>query len=285
MRRIDSEPCDPSTAGAQSMSKLEAENARAREAWDTNARFWDERMADGNDFFNSLVWPSVERLLCPQPDEVLLDVACGNGITSRRLARAGANVVAFDFSEEMIRLAVERRGRDQVDYRVLDATDADALRALGPGRFDGALCNMALMDLADIRPLLQALASLLRPTGRFVFSVLHPCFNNPTTVQMGELQDCAGSIVTTYSVKVSRYLTPYTQAGLAIHGQPVPHPYFHRPLGLLFGECFEAGLVLDALEERGFPPENTGGSTPLSWNGRFSEIPPVLIGRMRRRAG
>jgi 2-polyprenyl-3-methyl-5-hydroxy-6-metoxy-1,4-benzoquinol methylase len=267
------------------MSSLEADNVRAREAWDTNARFWDERMADGNDFFNSLVWPSVEKLLRPQPGEVMLDVACGNGLTSRRLARAGASVLAFDFSEEMIRVAMQRGSRDRVDYRVLDATDVDALRGLGPGRFDGALCNMALMDLADTRPLMHALASLLRSAGRFVFSVLHPCFNNPAVVQMGELQDCAGAIVTTYSVKISRYLTPYTQVGLAMHGQPVPHPYFHRPLGVLLREGFEAGLVLDALEERSFPPENAGGSTPLSWNGRFSEIPPVLVGRMRRYAG
>ena len=267
------------------MSKLEAENVRARDAWDTNARFWDERMADGNDFFNSLVWPSVEELLRPQPREVLLDVACGNGVTSRRLAEAGASVLAFDFSEEMIRVAMERRRGDQVDYRVVDATDADALRALGSGRFDGALCNMALMDLADTRPLMNALTSLLRPTGRFVFSVLHPCFNNPAVVQMGELQDCAGAIVTTYSVKISRYLTPYTQVGLAMHGQPVPHPYFHRPLGMLLTEGFDAGLVLDALEERAFPSENTDGSTPLSWNGRFSEIPPVLVGRMKLKPG
>ena len=151
------------------MSKLQAENVRAREAWDTNARFWDERMADGNDFFNSLVWPSVEKLLRPQPREVLLDVACGNGVTSRRLAQAGASVVAFDFSDEMIRVALERGSGDQLHYRVVDATDADALRGLGPGRFDGALCNMALMDLADTRPLMNALALLLRPTGRFVF--------------------------------------------------------------------------------------------------------------------
>ncbi len=101
---------------------------------------------------------------------------------------------------------------------------------------------------------------------------------------MGELQDDAGTMITTYSVKIPRYLRPYTQVGLAMQEQPVPHPYFHRPLGMLLTEGFDAGLVLDTLEERAFPAENTGGSTPLSWNGRFSEIPPVLVGRMRRPA-
>jgi 2-polyprenyl-3-methyl-5-hydroxy-6-metoxy-1,4-benzoquinol methylase len=265
------------------MSNSSSDNIRAHEAWDSNARFWDERMADGNDFFISLVWPSVEKLLSPLLGEKLLDIACGNGLTSRRLAHAGAAVVAFDFSEEMIGAARTRPSDGQIDYRVIDATDEDALRALGSSTFDGALCNMALMDMADIRPLMNALASLLRPGGRFVFSLLHPCFNNPSIVQMGELQDREGEFVTTYSVKVSRYLTPYTQVGLAMHGQPVPHPYFHRPLGMLLQQMFDAGFTLDALEERAFPPENYGGSTPFSWGGQFSEIPPVLVCRLGPR--
>src|SRR5262245_60759857 len=124
------------------MTNSSSENIRAREAWDMNARFWDERMADGNDFFISLIWPSVEKLLRPLPGEEFLDIACGNGLTSRRLAHLGASVVAFDFSEEMIRVAKTRPGDGQIDYRVIDATDADALRGLGSRTFDGALCNI-----------------------------------------------------------------------------------------------------------------------------------------------
>jgi SAM-dependent methyltransferase len=193
-------------------------------------------------------------------------------------------VTAFDFSEAMVDLARKRGAPCDIDYRIIDATVREALLDLGNVAFDGALCNMALMDIADIDPLMSALASLIRPDGRFVFSILHPCFNNPATIQIGELEDRTGALVTTYSVKISRYLTPFSQAGLAMHEQPVPHLYFHRPLSALFAPAFRAGLVLDALEERAFPPEYTGGSTPLAWNGRFSEIPAALVARMRRRA-
>ncbi len=266
------------------MSKTEDENSQAQQAWNTNAEFWDQRMAEGNDFFNILVWPAVEKLLRPSAGDRLLDVACGNGVTSRRLANAKASVTAFDFSEAMIKLAGSRTrdGQPDIDYRVIDATEREALLELGVGCFDGALCNMALMDMAHIEPIMNALASLLRPNGRFVFSVLHPCFNNPATVQMGELEDREGTLVTTYSVKISRYQTPFTQVGLAMQDQPVPHLYFHRPLSALLAPAFDAGLVLDAIEERAFPPENIGGSTPLSWNGRFSEIPAALVGRLRK---
>jgi len=266
------------------MSLIEDQNTQARSAWDRNAEFWDERMGDGNDFFNILLWPAVERLLKPQPGERILDVACGNGLTSRRVANAKARVTAFDVSPAMIAIAAGHPAGLNIDYRVVDATDRAALLGLGAGAFDGALCNMALMDMADIEPLMTALAVLLKPGGRFVFSVLHPCFNNPAMVQMGELEDRNGTLVTTYSVKIARYKTPFTQVGLAMHGQPVPHPYFHRPLSLLLAPALSAGLVLDGFEEQAFPPDNSNGSAPLSWNGRFSEIPAALIVRLRRTA-
>lgn len=264
------------------MSQNEDANSNVLQAWNTNAEFWDQRMAEGNDFFNMLVWPAVEKLLRPAAGERLLDVACGNGLTSRRLAHAGARVTAFDFSETMIQLAKKRGNLANIDYRVIDVTNRKALLELGVAAFDGALCNMALMDVAEIDPLMTTMASLLRPGGRFVFSVLHPCFNNPATIQMGELEDRAGNFVTTYSVKISRYLTPYSQVGLAMHEQPVPHLYFHRPLSVLLGPALEAGLAMDAIEERSFPSQQLHGVSPFSWNGHFSEIPAALIVRLRR---
>jgi len=257
-------------------------NAAAREAWDRNASFWDECMDDGNDFVELLIWPPTERFLEIGVGDRILDVACGNGLSSRKLAGLGAKVVAIDFSEEMIDRARSRAEPGEgVEYIVLDATEEDALADLGRGSFQAVLCNMALFDMAEIAPLFRAVPSLLCRGGRFVFSVLHPCFNNPGVVQMGELEDRMGEFVTTHSVKISRYLTPFVQPGLAMSGQPMPHPYFHRSLADLIGEGLRAGLVLDALEERAFPPTYAGSSDALSWSGKFSEIPPILVCRMR----
>lgn len=267
------------------MAPAKDEKRWAREAWDANAAEWDRQMGEGNHFVEVLIWPATLRLLAPRDGERILDACCGNGLTSRRLAKEGTTVVAFDFSEEMIRIARERSGEvEEIDYHVLDGTDRDALLALGEGTFDAALCNMALMDLADLPALFESVARLLRPGGRFVFSTVHPCFNNPSVIQGGEIEDREGRFVTTYSVKVSRYLTPYTQAGLAIHGQPEAHPYFHRPLQTILGDAFAAGFVVDALEERAFPPGHECGTTPFSWSGHFSEIPPVLLVRLRHAA-
>jgi len=254
----------------------------SREAWDANAEVWDARMGDeGNDFFNVLCWPAISSFLDARPGQHILDIACGNGLTSRRLAFLGANVTAFDFSNELIRLASARPNRDsRIIYHIIDATDESALLALGDHSFDSALCNMALFDMADLEPLFRALPKLLKPNGVFVFSLTHPAFNNASTVHVLEEVDDEGEIKTIYSVKTSRYMTPYHAKGLALRNQPKPQIYFERPLQYYLNLGFQNGFVLDAFSERAFPPEHPQDS-PLGWGGKFSEIPPALVARLR----
>ncbi len=83
-----------------------------------------------------------------------------------------------------------------------------------------------------------------------------------------------------YSVKISRYMTPYHARGLALRNQPKAQLYFERPLQYYLNTGFENGFVLDGFAERAFPPGHPSPH-PLSWGGQFSEIPPVLVARMR----
>jgi 2-polyprenyl-3-methyl-5-hydroxy-6-metoxy-1,4-benzoquinol methylase len=254
-----------------------------RDAWEANAGVWDERMGDeGNDFFNILCWPSIATLLDPRSGQHILDIACGNGLTSRRLAALGARVTAFDFSASLIERAKARSAnlQSQISYRVIDATDEQELLSIGEHRFDSALSNMALFDIADIEPLFRALPRLLKPGGTFVFSLMHPAFNNASSVHIMEEFD-VGEIKTVYSVKISRYMSTYHAKGLALRDQPKPQMYFQRPLQYYLNLGFQNGFVLDGFEERSFPPDHPQNS-PLGWGGKFSEIPPVLIARFRR---
>lgn len=255
-----------------------------RDAWEANAEVWDTRMGDnGNDFFNILCWPVLAALLDPQPGQRLLDIACGNGLTSRRLAALGAQVTAFDFSTNLIEKAKARSTNYQslITYHVIDATDEQQLLALGQQSFDAALSNMALFDMADIETLFRILPKLLKSGGIFVFSITHPAFNSASSMHvMEEFDD--GEIRTIYSVKISRYMSHYHAKGLALLNQPQPQMYFERPLHYYLNLGFQNGFVLDGFEERAFPPEHPQTS-PLGWGGRFSEIPPVLVARFRKQ--
>ncbi|MDQ3702365.1 MAG: class I SAM-dependent methyltransferase [Chloroflexota bacterium] len=250
--------------------------------WDLKADHWDQRMGEGNRFHRLLVGPAAERLLGVQQDELVLDVACGNGAFSRRLAALGARVVATDFSARFLELARARTAQhaDRIEYRQVDATDEAQLLALGEQRFDAAVCNMALQDMVVVEPLFRALKRLLKPSGRFVFALPHPAFNYPGGTRFAlEEEDRDGSNVETYYVKVSNYLDVPPVKGAGMAGEPAPHYYFHRTLSQLFGACFSAGFVLDGLEEPAFGLDEQG-SRPLGW-ANFKAIPPVLAARLR----
>ncbi len=246
--------------------------------WNANAAFWDQRMGhEGNDYQRLLVGPAQERLLGLKPGETVLDVACGNGVFSRRMADLGCQVVACDVAPRMIELARARSGAyaGRIEYLVCDATDEQALLALGEGRFDAAVCSMAMMDMPEIRPLLSALARLIKPDGRVAFSVVHPCFNLNAAARVTERSAEGNRVVDRHFLKVpASYITPSTAMGIATAGQPELQYYFDRPLSLLLGTCFEAGFVVDGLEEPVFPPED-------GEHGLWTQIPPILAVRLR----
>ncbi len=262
---------------------IESLNSSTQDAWNRNAEFWDERMGEGNQFQRILIGPATERLLKVQPAELVLELACGNGVFARRLAQLGAKVIATDFSENLLEQARKRTSGygNSIEYRYIDATNEEQLLALGERRFDAAVCNMAIMDIASIESMMSALSRLLKINGRFGLSVMHPCFNNPK-VKLGlEKEDRDGEIVTEYFVKSAKYADIPPQKGLAMIGQPVPHYYFHRPLNVLFNTCFQAGFVLDGLEEPTFGSEDFNVPA-FSWT-NIKDIPPVLVARMRLR--
>lgn len=256
-------------------------NLQVRAAWDTNAAFWDERMGEGNAFQLHLVAPSVLTLLELKQDERVLEIACGNGQFARKLTSLGARVVATDFSPPMIERARAHTEafNDQVDYRVVDATNEDELRALGEHQFDAVVCNMAIMDMLDIAPLFNAIPHLLKPRGRFVFATMHPCFNSNNPMFVGEMKEENGTVTESYALKLTRYLESKTYQGLAMFGQPAVQFYFHRPLNELLGQAFQAGLVMDGLLEPRLPHDQTSPRWS-SWL-NFHEFPPVLAGRLR----
>lgn len=273
----------------QESTRLERADLReeVRRIWDDQAEWWDDRIGDGNDFQRELVEPATERLIGDVAGATILDVACGGGRMGRRMAELGAHVVGIDVSERFIRRARERAAHlaGRLEYHVVDATDRQALPALGQGRFDGAVATMALMDMAEIEPLFGALPALLRPGGWFVFTLMHPCFEAPGMVRFAEQAEVEGRIETRVGVQVTRYLTPEAYWGIGILGQQRTHYYFHRPLHVLLGAGFRNGFVVDALEEPAFAPaEDPAGHCGAHWY-RLPEIPRVLAVRMRLADG
>ena len=269
---------DDKPASEGRVSQLAEDNRRI---WEANARWWDDRIGDGNDFQMVLIEPATERLLDVVTGDTILDAACGAGRFARRMAELGARVVAFDQSEEFIARARERTPSDAaVEYHVVDTANAESVLSPGFKRFNKAVCTMAIMDMPEIGLLFSLISRVLTPGGAFVFSVTHhvsipqPSSASPRATTNKE----AGALLAP-GVKVSSYLSPSARKTEGITGQPEPQWVFHRSLSALFGFGFEAGFVVDGIEE----PRLPGSDQPeagVHWH-HMPDIPPIMVVRMK----
>jgi len=118
-------------------------------------------------------WPPKPVALLPPHvrGQRVVDLACGYGVASRYLADRGAVVTGVDLSAEMLRHA-SARGSD-VRYVHGDITGTDWWDG---EPFDGALSNMALMDVDDLDGALETAAAVIRARGWFSLAIVHPCF-------------------------------------------------------------------------------------------------------------
>ena len=91
----------------------------------------------------------------------VLEVGCGHGALTRRVARRARSVLALDLSPEMIRIArAHSAEQSNIDYRVADVTATD----LPASTFDVVL-SVATVHHVPLAPTVARLAAAVRPGG------------------------------------------------------------------------------------------------------------------------
>ena len=98
-------------------------------------------------------------LLAPQPGERILDLGCGDGVLTEKIAAAGATVVAGEAAPDMV-AAAKARG---LDARVIPGQSLDFDR-----EFDAVFSNAALHWMRPPEAVLAGVARALKPGGRLV---------------------------------------------------------------------------------------------------------------------
>lgn len=145
--------------------------------------------------------------------------------------------------------------------------------------FPNTPMKIAGSDMPEIGPLFATLSRMLIPGAAFVFSVTHPCFHSPAIERFTEIcEEQTGRHVIRSGVKVSSYLSPFARKTEGIVGRPEPQWFFHRPLRTLFRFGFEAGFVVDGIEEPQFAEHTPRAG--VRWHD-MPDIPPIMVVRMR----
>lgn len=121
---------------------------------------WDPKQYGEQGAFVHQLAGGVFEWLAAKAEERILDVGCGDGQLSVRIAAAGARVVGLDASQEM---AAAARGRG------IEVVEASAERMpLEDRSFDAVFSNAALHWVRDQDAMMGEVHRVLKPGGRFV---------------------------------------------------------------------------------------------------------------------
>ncbi len=137
---------------------------------------WDKAVGDYEAGWRAQLEPAQSLMLdmaALRPGERVLDVACGTGLVSFRIADAvgkdGA-VVGTDISGEMVEAARRLAAERNVGNARFERCDAEDLR-LDDEPFDAALCGLGLMYVPNPVKALEEMGRLLKPGGRTAAAV------------------------------------------------------------------------------------------------------------------
>lgn len=237
-------------------------------SWSDIAEWYDELLQSGSGPHQTALH-CLDRLIPDVDGFDVIDVACGQGIASRHLAGLGARVVGVDSSEAMIDLA-RRHGTPKgpgIRYLV---DDAQALSRLEGSTFDGAVCQLGLMDIEDLDATLAAINRVLKPEGWFAFVISHPCFLGPDAYRT-ETPAGPGLAITGYFKE--RFWRSTNPQGVRRAGT------YHRTLSTYINALSNASFRIEVADEP-YPNQLLAEQHPVN-----SNIPILFAARVRSISG
>jgi trans-aconitate methyltransferase len=215
----------------------------------SSVQTWDPASYAQNARFVSDLGSAVLELLAPRRGERILDLGCGDGVLTKRLADLGCDVVAVDSSAPQIE-AARTLG---LDARVV------AAEALPFDReFDAVFSNAVLHWIKRADPMIAGVHRALKPGGRFVAECGgHGCVDTIRTalVQALDRRGLDGEArVPWYFPTPGDYATRLEGAGFRVDNIaliPRPTPLPGDVIGWLetFAQSFLDGLSGDARAE------------------------------------
>ncbi len=238
--------------------------------WDQAARWYDSVVGEEGSYYQrEIILPKTLELLNLKKGERVLDLACGQGVFSRFLCSKGIKVEGMDLSAELIQFA-QSRSDAQIKFHVDDSRNPTALEG---EKFDAVVCILAIQNIETLEPVFRNVARWLKPQGRFVMVMTHPCFRVARQTHWGWDED--------KKLEYRRVDLYATETTIPILTPPmikseVYTTTYHRPLQSYFKALSTAGLVVDGLEEWVSNKVSQPGARSRAENRARKEIPLFL---------
>jgi len=143
--------------------------------WNNIGEEW-AKFSENNDYRNYFIMPYTINLIGDIGNKKILDLGCGEGEYSRKLARKGADVTGIDCSYKLIEIAKTKSKEENLNINYLVRNSCN-LENIKDNAYDIVLSSMMLMDCEDLKGTVSEIYRILKPKGRLFASILHPCFS------------------------------------------------------------------------------------------------------------
>lgn len=222
--------------------------------WDKVADLRDRQIRSGQDIsYTRVLIPAVKRLTKFCRWESVLDVGCGTGALTERLASHARSVVGVDSSLQSIALAERSKTRPSNVHYVCDSVEHFA-KTHEIGTFTLAVANMMLQDAPNLAGVLNAISKVLKLHGCLVITITHPLF-------WPEYWNYASAPWFRYDREVA-IEAPFT---ISLEEHPVGWTtHFHRPLQQYFTSLKRSGFRIEQLLEP-MPSASVAKLYPAPW--------------------
>jgi trans-aconitate methyltransferase len=127
----------------------------------THATDWDSALYDDKHRFIPTIGEEMISLLAPQAGERILDLGCGTGHLTQKIASYGAIVTGIDNAASMIEQA--HRNYSELDFRVANGEAFEFDES-----FDAVFSNAALHWMKNADAVAGRIERALKPAGRLV---------------------------------------------------------------------------------------------------------------------
>ncbi len=245
------------------------------QSWDHVASWYDTLVGGKGQYFHQhVIFPKVLELLELQPDQKVLDLACGQGAFCRELSKKNVDVIGVDASFKLIESAKKYPGQSRVSYLVDDVRTLTKFTET----VDRVVSILALQNIDPIDGVIERVRTLLQPGGSFITVILHPSFRSPRITGWGEDEGRKLQFR-----RVDRYITPMKipiemHPGKQ-HGQ-ITWTY-HRPLQDYINLAGNNGLAVDHIEELVSDKVSEGRNAKME-NLARQEFPMFLLIRWKK---
>jgi len=125
---------------------------------------WDADLYDNKHAFVAKYGEDVIGWLAPKKGEHVVDVGCGTGTLTEKIAETGAIVTGIDASPEMI--AKAKASYNNIEFFVKDASNFSFAE-----KFDAAFSNATFHWIKDQQNALQCIYDCLKDGGRLVYEM------------------------------------------------------------------------------------------------------------------